>query len=69
MAGTSLGRELPATLAALGEPVAPAITQRVALAESAILGLTVGEYSPLSRAHAEFQALAEYVSRLGRGLS
>lgn len=59
--GTSLGRELPATLAALGEPVAPAISQRVAVAESAIVGLTVSEYAPGSPAHAEFQRLAAFI--------
>lgn len=58
MASTSLGRELPATLAALGERVTHGISQRVAIAESAILGLTVGEYARGSRAHAEFLALA-----------
>jgi chromosome partitioning protein len=31
---TILARDLPAALAALGEPVAPAITQRVALVEA-----------------------------------
>ncbi len=61
--GTVMARELPATLADFGEPVAPGITQRVALAESAILGKTIGEYAPGSTGHEEFRNLARWIVR------
>ncbi len=59
-AGTLLARELPATLAAMG-PVAPAITDRVAVIEAAVLGQTVASYAPQSAAHREYEALGVYV--------
>ena len=58
---TVMSRELPASLAQLGEPVAPGISQRVALAECAVAGETIDRYAPGSSAHKEFQALAAYV--------
>jgi chromosome partitioning protein len=57
---TILARDLPAALAAFGEPVAPAITQRVALVEAIVLGQTIGTYAPTSPAAAEFAALAHH---------
>lgn len=57
---TILARDLPAALAAFGEPVAPAITQRVALVEAIVLGQTIGLYAPTSPAAAEFVALAHH---------
>jgi chromosome partitioning protein len=60
---TLLARDLPAALAALGEPVAPAITQRVALVEAIVLGQTIGTYAKTSPAAAEFAALAQHTLR------
>ena len=60
---TVLARDLPAALAALGEPVAPAITQRVALVEAIVLGQTIGTYATTSPAAAEFAALARHTLR------
>ena len=45
------------------EPVAPGITQRVALAEAAIVGQSIGEYAPCSKGHEEFRALARFTER------
>jgi chromosome partitioning protein len=60
---TLLARDLPAALEALGEPVAPAITQRVALVEAIVLGQTIGIYAKTSPAAAEFAALARHTLR------
>lgn len=62
--GTAMGRDLPATLESLGEPVLPAIGQRVALAECALSGLTIREYAKGSAAHKEFVALARAVEEV-----
>ena len=53
---TLMARELPTALSALGETVAPGITERVVVAESAIVGQTVPEYSPNSPAYGEFSS-------------
>jgi len=58
---SGLGRDLAGALAQLGERTMPAIPQRVALAEAAISGLTVGEFAPNSIAHREFIQLATAV--------
>jgi chromosome partitioning protein len=58
---SGLGRDLAGALAQLGERTMPAIPQRVALAEAAISGLTVGEFAPNSMAHREFIQLAKAV--------
>jgi len=58
---TVLARDLPATLATLKEPVAPGISQRVALVEAAVAGKTIIGYAPGSPAHDDFRALAGYV--------
>lgn len=55
---TTLGRELAASLAALGELVMPAIGQRTVAAESALSGLTVREFATGSASQDEFAALA-----------
>jgi len=60
---TILARDLPAALEALGEPIAPAITQRVALVEAIVLGQTIGTYAKTSPAAAEFAALARHTLR------
>jgi chromosome partitioning protein len=61
---TILARDLPAALAALAEPVAPGISQRVALIEAIVLGQTIRTYAKTSPAAAEFAALAAHT--LGR---
>jgi chromosome partitioning protein len=61
---TAMGRDLPTTLESLGEAVLPAIGQRVALAECALSGLTIGEYAKGSPAHREFAALAAAVEEV-----
>jgi chromosome partitioning protein len=55
---TSLSDDLPATLEALGEPLLPGVGQRTAVAESALVGLTLAEYARRSKARTEFKALA-----------
>ena len=60
---TVLARDLPAALAALGEPIAPGITQRVALIEAIVLGQTIRAYAKTSPAAAEFTALARHTLR------
>ena len=60
IANTLLARDIPEALAALGEPVAPRITQRVALVEAIVRGQTIGEYAKTSPAYAEFTALATH---------
>ena len=67
IAGTNLARDLPGILKAQGEPVAPGIVQRVAVAEAAILGQTIAEYAPGSPADEELRALARHtLNRLRR---
>lgn len=63
LAQTVLARDLPAALEALGEPVAPGITQRVALIEAIVLGQTIRTYAKTSPAAAEFAALAHHTLR------
>jgi len=60
---TIVARDLPAALGALGEPIAPAITQRVALIEAIMLGQTIHTYAKASPAAAEFTALAHHTLR------
>ncbi len=67
IAGTVMARELPATLDEFGELVAPGITQRVALVESAIVGQVINEYAPGSKAHLEFQELTRFTIRVLEG--
>ena len=55
---TTISRDLAGSLENLGEKVLPAIGLRVAIAESALAGLTVREYAHNSVAAAEFRALA-----------
>ena len=58
---TLMARHLPSALEALGKKVAPGITERVVIAESAIFGQTVPQYSPNSPAYGEFLELARFV--------
>jgi chromosome partitioning protein len=59
---SSLGRDIADTLKAFGEPVSPAISSRVAIAESAIAGLPISVYAPKSAGHNEFLNLWKFVS-------
>jgi chromosome partitioning protein len=61
---TTLSRDLPDSLADLGEKVLSAIGNRVVVAEAALSGLTVQEYAPNSVAHEEFRSLTRAVERL-----
>lgn len=63
MPNTTIGRDLPNALAALGD-VFPSIRQGIAAMESAIQGCTVGEYAAASKLHRDFQALAKATERL-----
>jgi len=58
---TVIGRELPAALARLREPVGPAISERVAMVEAAIAGQTIDQYAPGSPAHLDFINLAKFI--------
>jgi len=61
---TKIAQDLPDTLKALGEPVAPPIGFRVEMQKAAIEGRTV---KPRTVAGQEFESLARYVTRrLGR---
>lgn len=62
--GTVLGRELPQNLEDFGEKVLPGISQRIAIAESVLEGLTIREYFPESESVEEFKALAKAVERM-----
>jgi len=63
---TTIGKDLSATLAGLGEKVLPAVGLRVAIAESALAGETIREYAYNSTAAAEFRALAIELEKLLR---
>ena len=63
MPNTTIGRDLPNTLAGMGD-VFPSIRQGVAAMESAIRGRTVGEYAAESKLHLDFQALAKATERV-----
>jgi chromosome partitioning protein len=61
---TTLGRDLPEHLKALGETVLPGISQRIVIADAVLEGLTVREYVPGSDSTAEFGALAAAVEQM-----
>ena len=69
LGGTVMARELPGVLEALGERLAPGITERIVVAESAIRGQTLPEYAPNSRASGEFLALTHFVMEILDGQS
>jgi chromosome partitioning protein len=69
LSGTVMARELPVVLKALGERLTPGISERIVVAESAILGQTLAEYAPKSRASDEFLALTHFVLELLHGQS
>lgn len=56
---TSLAADLPEALAAFGESQLPGVGQRTAVAESALVGLTLAEYAKSSQARIEFTQLAK----------
>jgi chromosome partitioning protein len=64
VARTTLGRDLPDSLADLGEPALPGIGQRTIAAEAALSGLTVREAAMGSACQVEFAALAAAVEKV-----
>jgi chromosome partitioning protein len=62
--GTMLAKALPDTLARLGEPVAPAISDRVVVVEAVRQGKTIDHYAHRSPAHLEFAELGALVMRI-----
>ena len=61
---TNLGRDLPASLKALKETVLPGISQRIAVADAVLEGLTIREFFPEGESAAEFRALAKAVEKM-----
>ena len=59
---TATGRGIEKILAQFGEPVGPALCQRVAFADSVAFGKWAGTYAPDSAAHREVTALAQAVT-------
>jgi chromosome partitioning protein len=60
---TTISRELPATLKEFRVTIAPGISLRVAVSESATDGWTVAEYAPGHPSDYEFRKLARFVRR------
>ena len=62
---TRLGKDLPTVLAELGQPfgavVLPSVSQRIAVAESALCGQTVDEYEPDGESAKEFAAVVQAI--------
>jgi len=63
---TVLGRDLGTTLKPLGETILPGISQRIAIAEAVLQGLTLREYAAGSEGVEEFQQLATAIERMIR---
>ena len=61
---TVIGRDLKDSLKPLGEAVLPGISQRVAIAEAVLQGLTLREYYSASDGVEEFQQLANAIERM-----
>lgn len=61
---TVLGRDLRSSLKPLGERILPAVSQRIAIAEAVLHGLTLREYAPASAGVEEFQRLARALERM-----
>lgn len=59
--GTLISRDLPGLLEGLGEPIAPAMTQRTAHVEACVAGTSIDRYAPGSTAHADVQAVVDTV--------
>jgi chromosome partitioning protein len=63
---TATGRTIESILKHLGEPVGPAIGQRIAFADSVAFGQWIGDFAPNSPAHREMTDLAYTVRRVLR---
>jgi chromosome partitioning protein len=61
MTNTLLAKEINTSLKQFNEPISPAITARVAMAEAPIAGLPIHLYSPNSQSHIEFKNLLKFV--------
>ena len=61
---TVLGRDLPASLQPLGEAILPGISQRIAIAEAVLHGLTLREYLASSDGVEEFRQLAKAIEQM-----
>ena len=61
---TVLGRDLKDTLKPMGEVVLPGISQRIAIAEAVLQGLTLREYAPSSDGIEEFKELTNAIERM-----
>jgi len=61
---TVLARDLERALKPTGAQVLPGISQRIAIAESVLQGLTLREYAPASDGVGEFRQLANAVERM-----
>ena len=64
MQNTVLARDLEKTLAPTKENILPGITQRTAIAESVLMGLTLREYAPSSKGVKEFTDMATAIERM-----
>jgi chromosome partitioning protein len=58
---TVLAKEINGSLKLFGEPIAPSITMRVAMAESCVAGLPINLYAPNNTSHVEFKNLMKFV--------
>ncbi len=65
---TTSGRDLPAALKDLGEPVGPAVGARTAFSDAFNVGAWVGAYAPRSLAHQDIVGLAQRVRSMLRNL-
>ncbi len=65
---TTSGRDLPAALKDLGEPVGPAVGARTAFSDAFNVGQWVGAYAPHSLAHQDIVGLARRVQTILRKL-
>lgn len=65
---TATGRTIETILRHLGQPVGPAVTQRIAFADSVAFGQWIGQYASGSPAHEEITSLAYRVRRELRDL-
>lgn len=61
---TAAGAEIEAALHEYGEPVGPAVAQRIAHADAFTAGQWIGDYAKGSAAHAEVKALASVARRI-----
>jgi cellulose biosynthesis protein BcsQ len=64
MQNTVLGRDLGMSLKPLGEVIFPGISQRIAIAEAVLQGLTLREYAPNSDGVDEFRQLANAIEKI-----